>query len=155
MVLKVIKINPYLWIDFLYLILCIWFGQVCCICQRYSCFACFITPHPCALPHYYWLGSRQEEGELYFCTLKPISDQFCGWLREGDGSVWRDACLRAALQGHRLVNLSITRVDRYFLPCWLGKMLFLWSFFAQASDETISTWNTNTKLFCMSKSSWI
>lgn len=35
-------------------------------------------PRPCALPHYYWPGSRQEEGELVFCTLKPILDQVCG-----------------------------------------------------------------------------
>lgn len=33
-------------------------------------------PRPCALPHYFWLCSRQEEGELKFSSLKPFSDQF-------------------------------------------------------------------------------
>lgn len=121
---------------------CISFSEVCRIFVEHRDIAVLPVlshPRPCALPHYYWPGSRQEEGELYFCTLKQILDQFCSLK----GCVSWSCSTR-----HYLSNLGITHIDWYFLPCWLEKMLFLWSFFgAKALDEMISSWNERTIIF--------
>lgn len=86
---------------------CISFSEVCCIFVEHRDIAVLPVlshPRPCALPHYYWPGSRQEEGELYFCTLKTDP----GSVLRFEGMrvlelLYRALCSKPGNYSHRLV----------------------------------------------------